>query len=116
MKNKEIYLVPTISETLEDIDSWWDIGIDETEKRKKRKKRRRKRLPKKEKKPLKRRRLPKKRRKKRQKSASKNAVKKRKSGMSRNSDISFLSKRLIPPATLQKCTFTKSLLLNFSPK
>lgn len=102
MKNKETYLVPTISETLEDIDSWWDIDIDETEKRKKKKK-----AAKKRKKAIKKKKAAKKR-KKRQKSASKKVVKGRKSGMSRNSDISFLSKRLIPPATLQKCTFTKS--------
>ena len=53
MKNKEIYLVPTISETLEDIDSWWDIGIDETEKRKKRKKKKKKKAAKKRKKAIK---------------------------------------------------------------
>lgn len=53
MKNKETYLVPTISETLEDINSWWDIDIDERKKRKKKKKKKKKAKKKKAKKHLK---------------------------------------------------------------
>lgn len=54
MKIKDTYLVPTISDTLEDINSWWDIEIDETKKGKKKKKKKKKKAKKKRKKALKR--------------------------------------------------------------
>lgn len=43
MKSKDTYLFPTISDlNLEDVNSWWDIEIDGTEKSKKKKKRKKK--------------------------------------------------------------------------
>ena len=102
MKNKEIYLVPTISETLEDIDSWWDIGIDETEKRKKRKKKKKKKAAKKRKKVIKKKKAAKKAKKKK----AKKRLKKRRKKAEKRYEQEFRYQLLIK-ATDTACDITK---------
>lgn len=102
MKSKDTYLVPTISDTLEDINFWWDIDIDETKKRKKKKKKKKKKAAKKRKKAIKKKKAAKKAKKKK----AKKRLKKNQKKAAKRYEQEFRYQLLIK-ATDTACDITK---------
>lgn len=104
MKSKDTYLVPTISDlNLKDVNSWWDIEIDGTEKSKKKKKRKKKKKAAKKKEA--------KKRKKTAKKLKKKKLKKRKKRAEKQYALEFKYQLLIK-ATDTACDITKMYFYN----
>lgn len=108
MKLRDTYLVPTISDlNLDDVNSWWDIDIDETEygKKNKKKKKKKKKSKKRKKAAKKRKKLAKKRAAKKRKKAQKKLKKNRM--MAEKQYAQEFRYQLLIKATDTACDITK---------